>query len=884
MRYLYFLFLILFFSFSTFAQNSNSKRNYTTKKLSEFSNDNNAKLEPKIDGVFSDEIWQKVKWENSFTQHEPNDGKRATQKTSFAIVYDDEFVYVGIKAYDTKPDSIVNRMTRRDNIDGDHVAVQFDSYFDNRTAFTFLLSSSGVKGDFIMSNDGESEDATWNPIWWGETNMDSDGWSAEMKIPFTQLRFSKADNKKWGLQVARVLFRKEELSLWQPISKEASGWVSNIGTIDGLNIVPQKQFDITPYFTSAFETYEAEAGDPYYDGRDLKLNAGVDGKIGLTNNFTLDFTVNPDFGQVEADPSQVNLSAYESFFSEQRPFFVEGRSILSYPLMFGDGDLASQNLFYSRRIGSNPHHYPDIEDNEFMKMPDKTTILGAAKITGKTPDGWSVGVMESLTAKETAKIMNEGTERTETVEPLTNYFVARVQKDINKGNSLIGAVVTGVNRFIEDEHLDFLHKDAFSGGIDFTQYFKDKTYFLKVNTYWSHVRGSKWAIEETQLSSARYFQRPDADYLNFDASKTQLTGSGGNIQVGKQGGKLKYLLSASMKSPALELNDIGYLQEVDDIMEVFWVGYRIYEPFSIFRSVSMNFNQWAGWDFGGTNTYNGGNINMHTQFKNYWSFSFGTNINGESISNGSLRGGESLRLPGSKNLWLYMGTNDQKKFRFSANASFNKSFEDTYRSYAGYYLSLSYRPTSTLRISLSPNFTNSMRELQYIDEIEFNNENRYIFAKLEQKMVGMSIRINYNINPELSIQYWGQPFIAAGGYSEFKYITNPHADKYSDRFHTYANNEISYVSENNEFAVNETGNGETDYYISNPEFNFKEFKSNMVLKWEYRPGSAIYLVWSQHKADFVEDGAFNIQEDMNSLFGVKAKNVFLVKFSYRIGL
>ncbi len=839
---------------------------------------------PRLDGNLIEEVWEQATWESDFLQHEPEEGKVASQKTSFAVVYDDNFIYIALRAYDNNPDSIVQRMTRRDAIDGDQMGVQFDSYFDKRTAFTFIVSAAGVKHDFLMSNDGESEDLTWDPIWWVKTAKNAEGWTAEMKIPLTQLRFGKADEQTWGFQVARNLFRKNELSLWQPISRKASGWVSQLGTINGLKIKPKKQLDITPYITSSIESYSEEEGNPYADGSDFGFNGGVDGKIGITNNFTLDFTINPDFGQVEADPSEVNLTAYESFFSEQRPFFIEGRNILSYPLMFGDGDMAAESLFYTRRIGRKPRYYPELTDDEYMKMPKFTSILGAAKITGKTPNGWSVGILESVTSEEKAKITNANEEREEVVEPLTNYFVARLQRDWNKGNTIIGGVLTSVNRNIETENLDFIPESAYTGGIDFSQYFKDKAYYIKINTYWSNIKGSTTAISEAQRSPVRYFQRPDAEYLKIDETLTSLSGSGGNFQVGKNNGKLKFMLSGSMKSPSLEVNDIGYLQSVDDIMQVFWVGYRVYEPFSIFRNFNINFNQWSGWDFGGNHTYLGGNVNAHTQFKNYWHLSMGTNINSNQVSNAALRGGESIRLPGGKNAWIYLGSNSQKKFMVSGNVRFYGASIKSYSTSQYYSLDFTYIPVSTLSITLSPNFNKSKKELQYIDQLDYNNSTRYLFGSLDQQIAGMSIRINYNITPNLSIQYWGQPFVAAGSYEKLKYITNPHAEDYTNRFAVFADNQITFDSDNNEYVIDENLDNLEDYRIYKPDFNFKEFLSNMVLKWEYAPGSTLYLVWSQSRSEYIENGMFDLQSDLGNLFDVEARNVFLVKFSYRIGL
>ncbi len=870
-----FIFIFLLLGINSFAQ-EHSKKSYSAQAIS-------GEM-PRIDGLLDDADWENAHWQGDFIQHEPEEGKNAFQSTSFAVLYDNNFLYVAVKAFDAHPDSIVKRMTRRDNIDGDFVGFQIDSYGDKRTAFSFIVSASGVKNDFIASNDGEQEDLTWDAIWWVKTSVNAEGWVAEFKIPFTQLRFGKAQEQVWGFQIGRSIFRKGEMLLWQPISRNASGWVSHFGTLNGLKISPQKPFDITPYTTASMETFEKEEGNPYADGFDTDLNAGIDGKIGLSNNFTLDFSINPDFGQVEADPSEVNLSAYESFFNEQRPFFIEGRNILSYPLMFGDGDLAAESLFYSRRIGRRPHYSPEIEDNEYLKMPQFTSILGAAKITGKTPNGWSIGILESVTAQEKAKIWNENSERTETVEPLTNYLVARVQRDFNKGNTIVGTVLTSVNRDIDTENLNFVPTSAYTGGFDFTQYFKNKEYNFKLTAYWSDVNGSTEAITELQNSPARYFQRPDAEYLDVNENLTSLNGAGGNIQVGKMGGKLKFMLAGAMKSPSLEVNDIGYLQSVDDIMEVFWMGYRFYKPFSIFRSLSINFNQWLGWDFGGTKTYSGGNVNVHSQFKNFWNLSFGTNLNGNSISNGMLRGGNSMILPGNKNFWAWIGTNEQKKFYISSNVSMNKSFEENYNTSKYLNISLTYRPFSTLSLSLTPEYNWKEKELQYVDEVSYNNTDRYIFSSLQQKIASLSLRINYNITPDLSIQYWGQPFIAAGEFSDFKYITNNKSPDYNDRFYTYPTSQISFDQENNEYLIDENLDNSSDYTIYNPDFNFKEFLSNMVLKWEYSAGSTVYLVWSQSRSHYIEEGQFDLQQDMDYLFNEKARNVFLIKFSYRIGL
>ncbi len=475
---------------------------------------------PSIDAILDDAAWEKGNWSGDFWQFEPYDNLPPSQPTEFKLLYDDSFIYFAVKCYDSSPDSIINRMTRRDNVEGDFVGVMFDSYHDLRTSFSFFVSSSGVKMDIIHSSNGQSEDPTWDPIWMVKTQIYDWGWVAEAKIPFTQLRFNSSSREVWGFEVTRMIYRFNEMSIWNPIPNTAPGFVHMFGELDGLQgVKPRKQLDLTPFVVAGFDKYEKEDGNPFATGFDFKRNIGLDGKIGITNNLTLDFTISPDFGQVEADPSEVNLSAFETFYEEKRPFFIEGKNITSFKTGIGDGDIGNDNLFYSRRIGRRPWGYPDLNSGEYADVPTQTSIIGAAKLTGKTENGWSIGVIESVAAEEFAKIDNNGTVRKESVEPLTNYFVARLQKDANKGNTIIGGMYTNTLRDLDTVSVDYLHKTAHTGGIDFSQFFKDKNYVFQANMAVSKVYGSEEAIDRTQKSSRRYFQRPDNDYVDYDPAK-----------------------------------------------------------------------------------------------------------------------------------------------------------------------------------------------------------------------------------------------------------------------------------------------------------------------------------------------------------------------------
>ena len=452
------LFLIFLHSY-TFGQTP-EKKQYKATRIS---------TTPVINGILDDDVWQEGSWIDDFTQNEPYNGKKPSQRTEFKILFDEDNLYVAVKAFDTSPDSIVNRLTRRDQVDGDFVGIIFDSFHDLRTGFLFAVSSAGVKFDQMFSNDGQNEDSSWDPNWWVKTSINSEGWVAEMKIPLSQVRFEKNSDEVWGLQLARILYRKNETSFWQHLPADAPGFIHMMGELTGLEqIEPRKIFDITPYTVAKTETFKAEPENPFRaNGKLSKLNGGIDAKIGITNNMTMDLTINPDFGQVEADPSEVNLSAYETFFREKRPFFIEGNNITNFGLGIGDGGVGNDNLFYSRRIGRRPQGYPDLNDGWNADVPTNTTILGAAKLTGKTKNGLSIGFVEAMTAEEKAEVDTVGGRMYETVEPFTNYLVGRVQKDFKDGNTIIGGIFTSTNRDLDDNLSDFMHKAAYTGGARF---------------------------------------------------------------------------------------------------------------------------------------------------------------------------------------------------------------------------------------------------------------------------------------------------------------------------------------------------------------------------------------------------------------------------------
>jgi hypothetical protein len=881
------LLLILCFFLSILARSQATdtivaKKKYFTQRLNG---------EISLDGIPEEAPWDAVEWGGDFIQWQPGEGKDPSQETSFKILYDNNFLYIAYRCYDRSPDSINKFMGRRDVFPGDWIEINIDSYHDQRTGFSFTLSVSGVRSDEFISENGNKWDASWNPIWFAKTHIDDKGWTGEVKIPLSQLRYNKEAEKVWGIQVTRRLFRKEERSTWQHIPQRLGVWVSGFGELHGLKDIPMhRQVEIAPYLVAQADKYKEEDGNPFATGFDKKLSAGIDGKVAVTNDLILDFTINPDFGQVEADPSQVRIDGFQNFFEERRPFFIESRNIFDYQLTnsIAGGDYDADLLFYSRRIGSSPHGYPNTTGNEYVRMPLNTSILGAAKFSGKTKKGVSIGILESITEREMATVDNNGQRRKELVEPLTNYFVTRIQKDIKAGNTVLGAIFTGVNR--EKGISDLLHRNAYSGGVDFLHFWKNRAYYIRGNIIFSHVNGTKEAIYNTQVSFEHLFQRPNANETEVDNSRTSLTGMGGTFKIGKSGGKggnngeiFMFESGVTVRSPELELNDIGFMLTSNEINHFTWSGVRWPRSFSIFRNARINYNHWLRWDFGGQFLYNAFNVNAHVTFKNNWQTGAGTTWNPYDISNTALRGGFSLRRPAGMGQFAYIRTDYTKKVNANLNTNFFWGFDNTIVG-NNLNLTITIQPTNALNINLSAAYSDYWRRLdQFVSNVSFNNMTRTIVSEVKQKTLRFVGRLNYNITPDLTLQYYGQPFITRPRYNNFGYVSAPLAKKYDNRFHVFSQSEITYDNANNQFLIDETGDGITDYSFNKPDFNFVQFRSNLVVRWEYKPGSELYLVWSQgNTPDAFGDLDSPLTKSLfSNAFADQAKNIFLIKLTYR---
>ena len=845
-------------------------RTYTTRR---------APTPPRVDGLLNDEVWDTVEWAGDFTQHDPAEGEPPTYPTQFKILYDDANVYVAYRAFDPDPERIGRVLGRRDNFPGDWVEINIDSYHDRRTAFSFTASVSGTQGDEFISQDGANWDGNWDPVWEHEAHIDAEGWTAEARIPLSQLRYADLEEHVWGIQVMRRIYRHEERSVWQPISKDSDGWVSRFGELRGISgIGPGRRLEILPYTVAKAERFARIDGDPFADGSAGQLSGGLDGKFGVTSNLTLDLTVNPDFGQIEADPSVVNLTAFETFFEERRPFFIEGANIFEFRVApsVAFGTHTTDRVLYSRRIGRSPQYRADFFENGFVDQPDNTSIVGAAKLTGRTPGGLSLGVLQSVTAEERAAVDVDGSRRDVTVEPLSNYFIGRVQQDFRQGDTRLGGMLTAANRKIDQTEVEFLHESAYVGAMDFFHYLGEREYYVALNLLGSRVAGSPDAMLRTQTAPARYFQRPDNDD-SVDSTRTSLAGHAGSVRVGRSEGKLRFDAGAAWRSPGFEMNDLGFLRTADEVNEFSWVGYSLRNPFSIFRRMSFNANQWLDFEYAGENVYQAFNFNTNAAFRNNWSYNASITRENERISATELRGGPSMRMPGNVSTNAELNSDGRQKVAGGFGGSMQRYDDDTGKYRSG-WVWLAWRPSDAIRTEISPSYSRNQPDLQFVRRTSHEDEDRFVYGALEQRTFDLSLRLDYAVTPTLSVQYYGAPFVSAGTYGDFRRVVSPRARSLENRFASL-DGAIRYEADDGAYVVDEDLDGTDDYSFGNPDFNVRDFHSNLVVRWQYSAGSSFYLVWSQARSGFSPDGRFDLADDVDALFGVHPHDIFLVKFN-----
>lgn len=835
-----------------------------------------------IDGNLNESIWNSNIGFSHFGQREPNEFAEPTEKTIVYFAYDDQALYLAARMFDSSPDSIIKHLGRRDSwTKNDRILFFIDPYYDKRSGFYFVLNASGTMADGVMYND-DWDDDSWDGVWEGKVNIDKHGWTAEMKIPFSQLRFVKSEDYVWGINIKREIARKNEsvyLSV-QPLKE--SGFVSRFIDLVGIkNISPSSSLEILPYLTGKAEYLKHQPNDPFNSGSIYTPGVGADIKYALGSNLILNASVNPDFGQVEVDPAVVNLSDVESFFQEKRPFFIEGNSIFK----FGQGgatnywnfNWSTPSLFYSRRIGRTPQGI--LPDADFYDIPKGTRIIGAAKLSGKIGDGYNFGTISSITAREHAQLQINGNRSEVEIEPLTYYGIFRTQKDFNNGKQGLGIMATYANRFFKDELLkNQLNTNSFVSGIDGWTFLDDNKEW--VFTGWaalSKIEGTENRMISIQRNSQHYFQRPDAKSFSVDSSATSLTGYAGRFYINKQKGNVFFNSAFGIISPKFDVNDLGYQSRADNINAHIGAGYMWTEPNNFFRRAETGGAIFINTDFdyniNGTGIFSFNSI----QFANYYSLNLNMGFNPETVNSRRTRGGPLTLNPSSWNMNFNIGSDSRKDFVFYIGG---QTYQQGRSSSKSLWVEFVLKPSTNINLSFSPEYYINNENAMWVGSFKdaaaaetFGR--RYVFANLNQKTFVTGIRLNWTFSPELSLQMYVQPLFATGEYSNFKEL----AKSKSYDFNTYGENGSTLTYTDGSYTVN-PGNGGSQFSFNNPNFNFKSLRGNAVLRWEYSAGSVVYLVWTQDRSDFENNGEFSLGKSFNRLFEAEADNIFLLKFTY----
>src|SRR2546425_4471932 len=718
----------------------------------------------KLDGRLDDPIWQIAPPATGLRQSHPigtgvKAGDPATQRTEVRFAFDDAAIYVGARLYDDSGAAGVRtRLARRDaDVSSDYIQVIFDTYHDHIGRLFFWVNPSGVKQD--ANGLGGGGDPSWDPVWEVKTNIDSLGWTAEMRIPFSQLRYPEtSEEQTWGLQIWRQENRLNELSQWAWWGLEETGGPPRFGHLHGLLIrhAPGRA-EVMPYVVGRSANVPGNQSDPFFDPHALDGRVGGDATLRVTSNLTLNATVNPDFGQVEADPAVVNLSAFETFFNERRPFFVESSGTYRFDINCFDGPCTG--LFYSRRLGRQPRGQPDLPDGAFSVQPLQSTIAGAGKLTGRV-GAFSVGALTAVTQEERAQIAIGSTRRTQIVEPRTFYSVARARREFANQSSL-GLMVTSTNRDLVPD-VSFLPGSAVTGGVDYDWRLGRR---WSLTGYWagSTVRGSAESITDLQENSVHSFQRPDAKHVELDPLATTLNGHAGLVSFSKIAGEhVRLNTQVGYRSPGFEINDLGYLRRADERTHVNWFQWRSDRPGRYVRSFNVNFNEFGSHNFAGERLFVGVNINAHWTFQNFWSTGAGLSMAWRGLDDRAPRGGPAAYANGRIAQWMYLDTNTRRP------ASFHWFSAWTNDSFGTLFVELSprvqLRPTSSLSAELGVRWTSNNDDSQWVEKVDTLNGPHYVFGRLKQTTVSTTTRLNYTIGPNLSVQLYGEPFASAGHY------------------------------------------------------------------------------------------------------------------------
>jgi hypothetical protein len=801
-----------------------------------------------IDGKLDEAVWQDADAGHGFLKWHPDRGMEPTEETIFKVAYDEEAIYFGIACLENDCANIASSLSRRDQIrDSDLVSIYVDPYHDKNTGYNFRVNPAGVQEDYYLFDNGD-RDRDWDAVWGAETSQDDHGWYAEVRIPFSSVRYRPAESMTWGLQVYRYMHRRGEDTAWVIWDPEASGFISRFGEITEIEGVrPPRQLELLPYVVASATNPVPEDDAP--DEIETFQNFGLDLKYGVTADLTLNATIQPDFGQVEADPTVVNRSPFEVFFEEKRPFFVEGARFF---------DHRSFNLFYSRRIGLD-------EEGSRIRL--------AGKLTGKAAGNVSVAGLYAATditePGQAHNLFKNG-------HDVSHYMVGRIGKDFGDGAHRIHFMQTAVVRTkdrIEEDDDERAFRDGFTTGGDFDFNFKDRTYAIR-----GSVVGS--IVDPRQVKGD-----PTVDHA-------PTYGTGGQLTLGKFGGKIRGNLYGRWEHNQLDLNDAGFLGAPDEIQSGAWVGWRYLQPEEepALNEANLNVNAWKGWLYAGRSASDstgqllwsygprhpqsaGGNVNGYAQLRNYWGGWFGVAWDAERTDRFITRGGPLMKRPEQYGGWVGFHSDNRRRFVYELGLEY---FEDVA---GGRYLEvnpeLDWNAAAWMSHSLGFRYRWLVEKAEFLDNVDHANGtlglggSSTVFGDLDERRLELEVRSNVLFSRKQSLELWFAPFLAKGDFTNARYLRTP--DSYD--LAAYPEDGLS-------------GPGFEDDNLVVDDFDdlTAAVNLNVVYRWEYRPGSTFYLVWTHGRFQGVsraENPDLDHRLSTGNLFTNEPENTILAKIAYR---
>ncbi|MES2176364.1 MAG: DUF5916 domain-containing protein [Gemmatimonadota bacterium] len=881
------------------AQNTSASVHPTAAPSASASPRNGAIL---IDGKLDDAGWQGAKLITQFTQTQPNEAAPATQRTEVRVLYDNDAIYIGARMFDSlgrtgvrAPLARRDQLLNGDQLTTDKIAIVLDPYHNHLDRVWFEVNPAGVKGEHF------NNDNSFDPIWEASAQIDSLGWTAEMRIPLSQLRFSRDSIQTWGMQLWRYVDRLNEQDMWSFWKRNEAGGPPYFGHLEGLQFAGRtRQIELLPYAIFRQQYKYADPFDPFHKSANGIVRWGGDAKVLLTSNLTLDATVNPDFGQVEVDPATVNLSAFETFFSEKRPFFVAGRQAFSFGNFncFFCDNVSSLDLFYTRRIGRAPQLNGLVDSRaSFADLPENTQILGAGKVTGRA-NGFTVGILDAVTNREAARYRTGATATsptlTQEVEPLSNYFVGRVRRDFRDGATTFGAILTSTTRKLEDSLLvNRLRSHANVIGFDMEHAWSKRDYSVLASVALSDVGGSDSAMAATQQSSARYFQRIDRHQTSdglfdtrYDQTRNSLRGYGLYARLGKDNGDWLWETAQNWRSPGFEVNDIAFLNRADYKWMLANVVRQWTTPMGPFRYLNITAGAQRQYNYDGDVNDEEEHYGIFSNLKNYWGVNTFYIHHPSSLDETITRGGPVVMRTGYDYYSSNVSTDNRKTTVLSMRLDYGhgiNSLTNTWRINP----SIAIKPATNVFVSIAPSYNDDDDAAQYVRSVAdatvpaFGGT-RYVFAYLKQKTVSIDTRVNWTFTPDLTLELFAQPFVASGAYSQFRQFARPRSvDK---QIYGLDVGSIAYASATRRYTVDPDGSGPAaSFSIDDPDFTVRSLRGNAVLRWQYRPGSTVFFVWTQERNGFDAVGQFDLRNQSSEIFRDRPVNIFLVKVNYWLG-